>query len=110
MAEASDAKKARVSPFRAHHNIESWYEENKALFSPPVCNKLMHKKQLNVMFVGGQVLLLLFPRVVHPPPLPTPMVCARGPRPGLRSQAASGGRKRGRSPGRSDVAPERKVV
>jgi 3-hydroxyanthranilate 3,4-dioxygenase len=37
----------------AHHHIDSWYEENKANFSPPVCNKLMHKGQLSIMFVGG---------------------------------------------------------
>jgi len=30
-----------------------WYEENKQLFSPPICNKLMHKDQLTIMFVGG---------------------------------------------------------
>jgi len=34
-------------------NLTEWYESNKDLFSPPVCNKLMHKVQLNVMFVGG---------------------------------------------------------
>ena len=34
-------------------NLTEWYETNKDLFSPPVCNKLMHKVQLNVMFVGG---------------------------------------------------------
>ena len=34
-------------------NIDAWYEENKALFFPPVCNKLLHKDQLTVMFVGG---------------------------------------------------------
>lgn len=33
--------------------LAEWYEENKALFSPPVCNKLMHKDQLTIMFVGG---------------------------------------------------------
>lgn len=33
--------------------LADWYEENKALFAPPICNKLMHKKQLTVMFVGG---------------------------------------------------------
>jgi len=31
----------------------AWYEENKQLFSPPICNKLMHKDQLTIMFVGG---------------------------------------------------------
>jgi len=49
----SAAKKAKVSPYLAHHNIEAWYQENRDLFDPPVCNKLMHKDQLNVMFVGG---------------------------------------------------------
>jgi len=34
-------------------NVEKWCEENKNMFSPPVCNKLMHKDQLSVMFVGG---------------------------------------------------------
>uniref|UniRef100_A0A8D2M5Y7 3-hydroxyanthranilate 3,4-dioxygenase n=1 Tax=Zonotrichia albicollis TaxID=44394 RepID=A0A8D2M5Y7_ZONAL len=34
-------------------NIRKWIEENKAAFLPPVCNKLMHRYQLNVMFVGG---------------------------------------------------------
>ncbi|XP_061846240.1 3-hydroxyanthranilate 3,4-dioxygenase [Colius striatus] len=34
-------------------NIRKWIEENKTAFLPPVCNKLMHRQQLNVMFVGG---------------------------------------------------------
>ncbi|XP_014453596.1 3-hydroxyanthranilate 3,4-dioxygenase isoform X3 [Alligator mississippiensis] len=34
-------------------NVRKWIEENKADFLPPVCNKLMHRYQLNVMFVGG---------------------------------------------------------
>ncbi|XP_009667200.1 3-hydroxyanthranilate 3,4-dioxygenase isoform X5 [Struthio camelus] len=34
-------------------NVRKWIEENKAAFLPPVCNKLMHRYQLNVMFVGG---------------------------------------------------------
>ncbi|XP_048698977.1 3-hydroxyanthranilate 3,4-dioxygenase isoform X2 [Caretta caretta] len=34
-------------------NVRKWIEENKAAFLPPVCNKLMHCQQLNVMFVGG---------------------------------------------------------
>ncbi|XP_033000762.1 3-hydroxyanthranilate 3,4-dioxygenase isoform X2 [Lacerta agilis] len=34
-------------------NIKKWVEENRAAFLPPVCNKLMHHYQLNVMFVGG---------------------------------------------------------
>jgi len=37
----------------AFHHIEDWYEQNKANFSPPVCNKLMHRGQLSIMFVGG---------------------------------------------------------
>jgi len=35
------------------YNIEKWCEENKNMFLPPVCNKLMHKDQLSVMFIGG---------------------------------------------------------
>lgn len=38
---------------QAHHNILAWYEEHQDEFSPPICNKLMHKDQLTVMFVGG---------------------------------------------------------
>ncbi|XP_053568287.1 3-hydroxyanthranilate 3,4-dioxygenase [Bombina bombina] len=34
-------------------NTEKWIKENKQYFLPPVCNKLMHNKQLKVMFVGG---------------------------------------------------------
>nr|XP_060610365.1 3-hydroxyanthranilate 3,4-dioxygenase [Anolis sagrei ordinatus] len=34
-------------------NIKKWVEENRSAFLPPVCNKLMHRHQLNVMFVGG---------------------------------------------------------
>uniref|UniRef100_A0A8C3MJR1 3-hydroxyanthranilate 3,4-dioxygenase n=1 Tax=Geospiza parvula TaxID=87175 RepID=A0A8C3MJR1_GEOPR len=34
-------------------NVRKWIEENKTAFVPPVCNKLMHRYQLNVMFVGG---------------------------------------------------------
>uniref|UniRef100_A0A8C6ZT11 3-hydroxyanthranilate 3,4-dioxygenase n=1 Tax=Nothoprocta perdicaria TaxID=30464 RepID=A0A8C6ZT11_NOTPE len=34
-------------------NVRKWIEENKDAFLPPVCNKLMHRYQLNVMFVGG---------------------------------------------------------
>ena len=30
-----------------------WVSENKKSFSPPICNKLMHKGGLSVMFVGG---------------------------------------------------------
>jgi len=37
----------------AKNNVSQWYEENKEEFGPPVCNKLMHRDQLTVMFVGG---------------------------------------------------------
>jgi len=33
--------------------IGDWYEKHKDEFVPPICNKLMHKGQLSVMFVGG---------------------------------------------------------
>jgi len=49
----SAPKRAKPSVFHAHHNVDAWYEENKAVFAPPVCNKLMYKEQINVMFVGG---------------------------------------------------------
>jgi 3-hydroxyanthranilate 3,4-dioxygenase len=35
------------------YNLSQWCEENKHMFDPPVCNKLMHKDQLSIMFVGG---------------------------------------------------------
>jgi len=38
---------------KAVEHVPTWYEANKALFSPPVCNKLMHREQLTIMFVGG---------------------------------------------------------
>eukprot|EP00038_Savillea_parva_P031145 m.83215 g.83215 ORF g.83215 m.83215 type:complete len:325 (-) comp9523_c0_seq1:94-1068(-) len=46
---------AQTNPtvLKAVHDVEAWREENKELFAPPVCNKLMFKEQLNVMFVGG---------------------------------------------------------
>ncbi|XP_077468787.1 3-hydroxyanthranilate 3,4-dioxygenase [Stigmatopora argus] len=34
-------------------NVEKWLAENQNAFLPPVCNKLMHFSQLNIMFVGG---------------------------------------------------------
>ena len=37
----------------AVYHLDSWYAANRELFDPPVCNKLMHKKQLSIMFVGG---------------------------------------------------------
>uniref|UniRef100_UPI00398F36A2 3-hydroxyanthranilate 3,4-dioxygenase n=1 Tax=Pristiophorus japonicus TaxID=55135 RepID=UPI00398F36A2 len=35
------------------YNVNSWIEDNKKFFNPPVCNKLMHSGQLKIMFVGG---------------------------------------------------------
>ena len=37
----------------AVYDLDRWYDANRSLFSPPVCNKLMHKKQLSIMWVGG---------------------------------------------------------
>ncbi|KAM9847467.1 3-hydroxyanthranilate 3,4-dioxygenase [Aulostomus maculatus] len=34
-------------------NVENWIAKNQNVFLPPVCNKLMHFSQLNIMFVGG---------------------------------------------------------
>lgn len=34
-------------------NVDKWIAENEKAFLPPVCNKLMHLSQLNIMFVGG---------------------------------------------------------
>lgn len=34
-------------------DVDSWIEENKTNFQPPVCNKLMHNEQLKIFFVGG---------------------------------------------------------
>ncbi|KAG5266716.1 hypothetical protein AALO_G00235340 [Alosa alosa] len=34
-------------------NVSKWISENENAFLPPVCNKLMHFRQLNIMFVGG---------------------------------------------------------
>ncbi|KAM4607982.1 3-hydroxyanthranilate 3,4-dioxygenase [Polymixia lowei] len=34
-------------------NVNRWIEQNENEFLPPVCNKLMHFCQLNIMFVGG---------------------------------------------------------
>ncbi|CAK8991852.1 unnamed protein product [Durusdinium trenchii] len=53
------AKRARTdgvvvpSGISALHHIEDWYEQNKEQFTPPVCNKLMYRGQLSIMFVGG---------------------------------------------------------
>ena len=34
-------------------HIPTWLTENAASFSPPVMNKLLHRNQLSIMFVGG---------------------------------------------------------
>lgn len=34
-------------------NVSRWIAENKHYFVPPICNKLMHDVQINIMFVGG---------------------------------------------------------
>ncbi|MES1917041.1 MAG: hypothetical protein MHM6MM_008803 [Cercozoa sp. M6MM] len=34
-------------------DVEEWLAANRDMFEPPICNKLMHTDQLNVMFVGG---------------------------------------------------------
>lgn len=34
-------------------NVSQWIDENKHYFVPPICNKLMHDVQINIMFVGG---------------------------------------------------------
>jgi len=49
VAQVAAAPDLRPEPLE----LPRWYEENKALFAPPICNKLMHKDQLTVMFVGG---------------------------------------------------------
>ncbi|XP_075391412.1 3-hydroxyanthranilate 3,4-dioxygenase [Tenrec ecaudatus] len=33
--------------------VKAWVQGNRSSFLPPVCNKLLHKEQLKVMFVGG---------------------------------------------------------
>ena len=41
-----------LSTANATH-LETWIHDNAASFAPPVMNKLMHRDQLSVMFVGG---------------------------------------------------------
>lgn len=56
MAAPSKTPKATDGPVlsaTACHDVAAWHEENRALFAPPICNKLMHKEQITVMFVGG---------------------------------------------------------
>ena len=43
---------AARAPLHTTH-LETWIRENEASFAPPVMNKLMHRDQLSIMFVGG---------------------------------------------------------
>ena len=47
-APAGGAKGRRLV---AHNNIEQWHQENIELFAPPICNKIMHKDDLTIMYV-----------------------------------------------------------
>ena len=42
-----------ASALPLHEHLPSWLETHKDSFKPPICNKLMHKGQLTIMFVGG---------------------------------------------------------
>ena len=44
---------ASLPPLPQPTHLASWIEENEASFRPPVMNKLMHRDQLSIMFVGG---------------------------------------------------------
>ena len=35
----------------AHFHVPTWHEEHKAEFAPPICNRLMHKREMTVMCV-----------------------------------------------------------
>ena len=48
----SSSSAASTSALPATH-VDSWLEANAASFAPPVMNKLMHREQLSIMFVGG---------------------------------------------------------
>ena len=49
----SSSSSSSSSIILCKQNVEEWLKENESSFAPPVCNKLMHKKQLTVMYVGG---------------------------------------------------------
>ena len=51
-AAARRARSTHRSPLAVTH-IDSWIREHAASFAPPVMNKLMHRDQLSIMFVGG---------------------------------------------------------
>lgn len=58
-ADAPPAKRPRTEGISvpagicAFNHVEDWFEFHKGEFEPPVCNRLMHKGQLSIMFVGG---------------------------------------------------------
>ena len=51
-ATARRGSSTSLSPTTTTH-LETWIRENEASFAPPVMNKLMHRDQLSIMFVGG---------------------------------------------------------
>jgi 3-hydroxyanthranilate 3,4-dioxygenase len=46
---------AQQAPTMLHApvNVQDWAAANARFLQPPICNKLLHKRQLSVMFVGG---------------------------------------------------------
>ena len=40
-------------PMAEPQHVMDWYMANRKDFQPPICNKLMFKNQLSIMFVGG---------------------------------------------------------
>ena len=50
---AKPKKKEQKEDENPVYNIPRWTKKNAHLFVPPICNKLMYRSQLNVMFVGG---------------------------------------------------------
>jgi 3-hydroxyanthranilate 3,4-dioxygenase len=51
-AAARRASSTHRSPLAVTH-IDSWIRTHEASFAPPVMNKLLHRDQLSIMFVGG---------------------------------------------------------
>ena len=51
-AAARRASSTHRSPPAVTH-IDSWIRKHEASFAPPVMNKLLHRDQLSIMFVGG---------------------------------------------------------
>lgn len=52
LARLTTASVANECALQTTH-IETWARENAASFAPPVMNKLLHRDQLSIMFVGG---------------------------------------------------------